>query len=175
LEPPDIVVGGVGRGVCAPGDAPFVIGVDRDNLSGVERHYLTAPGRVRYHADQLLSDQIEEGRQGVEFVLSILRAFEGQEFLHPLLRAIVSSLPAEDELMHIVDKVIDSSGVLVGEYGSVEAQEARKALVTGWDTYDREAVRAFAARFIKSADNQLAMERRRADRLVALRKIEYED
>ena len=130
---------------------------------------------LEHPTDQLLSDQIEEGRQGIEFVLSILRAFEGQEFLHPLLRAIVSSLPAEDELMQIVDIVIDSSGVLVGEYGSVEAQEARKALVTGWDTDDREAVRAFAARFIKSADNQLAMERRRADRLVALRKIEYED
>ncbi len=123
----------------------------------------------------LLHSQIEEGREGIEFVLSVLRAFQGEKFLHPLLRAIVGFLPADDELLHIVEIAIDSSGVLTGEYGSVEAQEARKALVAEWATDETEAVRAFAARFIKSADNQLAMERRRADRSVALRKISYEE
>ena len=123
----------------------------------------------------LLHSQVEEGREGIEFVLSVLRAYKGEEFLHPLLRAIVGLLPTDDELLHIVDIVIDSSGVLTGEYGSVEAQEARKALVAEWTTDEDDAVRAFAARFIKSADNQLAMERRRADRSVALRKIAYED
>lgn len=123
----------------------------------------------------LLYRQIEEGREGIDFVLSVLRAFEGEQFLHPLLRAIVGLLPPEDELLQIVHIVIDSSGVLVGEYGSVEAQEARKALVAEWETDENEVVRAFAASFVKSADNQLAMERRRADRSVALRKIAYDE
>ncbi len=123
----------------------------------------------------LLYSQVEESRKGIEFVLSVLRAFKGENFLHPLLRAIVGFLPADDKLLHIVDIVIDTSGVLTGEYGSVEAQEARKALVAEWDTDENEAVRAFASRFIKSADNQLAMERRRADRSVALQKIAFEE
>jgi len=123
----------------------------------------------------LLYSQIEESREGIEFVLSVLRAFEGENFLHPLLRRIVGLLHAEDELLGIVDIVINSSGVLVGEYGSVEAQEARKALVAEWAADENEAVRAFAASFVKSADNQLAMERRRADRSIALRKIAYEE
>ncbi|MGV3555950.1 MAG: hypothetical protein ACO1OD_11915 [Croceibacterium sp.] len=123
----------------------------------------------------LLYSQIEESRQGIEFVLSVLRAFEGQKFLHPLLRAIVGQLPADDELLHTVEIVIESSGVLVGEYGSVEAQESRKALIAEWETDENEAVRAFAARFIRMADNQLAMERRRADRSIALRKIDFDD
>lgn len=123
----------------------------------------------------LLSSQIEASRQGIEFVLSVLRAFEGQKFLHPLLRSIVAVLPAEDELLRIVEIVIDSSGVLVGDYGSVEAQEARKALVAEWETDQNEAVRAFAANFVKLSDNQLAMERRRADRSVALRQIDYDE
>ncbi|RWQ14653.1 hypothetical protein [Mesorhizobium sp.] len=123
----------------------------------------------------LLYSQIEESREGIDFVLSVLRAFQGEKFLHPLLRAIVGFLPAEDELLRIVDIVIDSSGVLVGEYGSVEAQEARKALVAEWEADENEAVRAFATSFVKSADNQLAMERRRADRSIAMRKIAYEE
>ena len=101
-------------------------------------------------------------------------SYEGEKFLHPLLRAIVGFLPAGDELLNIVDIVIDSSGFLVGEYGSVEAQEARKALVAEWEADDHLAVRDFAARFIRSADNQLAIERRCADRTVALRKIEFD-
>ena len=123
----------------------------------------------------LLFSQVEESREGIDFALSIMRAYKGEEFLHPLLRAIVGALPADDELLHIVDIVIDSSGVLTGEYGNVEAQEARKAMVAEWAKDENEAIRAFAARFIKSADNQLAMERRRADRSVALRKISYEE
>lgn len=123
----------------------------------------------------LLYSHIEDGREGIDFVLSVLRAYEGQEFLHPLLRAIVGVLTTDDDLLQIVEIVIDSSGVLTGEYGSVEAQEARKALVEEWTKDESQAVRAFAARFIKSADNQLAMERRRADRSVALRKIAYEE
>lgn len=123
----------------------------------------------------LLHNQIEDGREGIDFVLSVLRAYEGEKFLHPLLRAIVASLAPEDELLQIVSFVIGSSGVLVGEYGSVEAQEARKVLIAEWETDENEAVRAFAVSFVKSAENQLAMERRRADRSVALRKIAYDD
>lgn len=123
----------------------------------------------------LLYSQIEEGREGIDFVLSVLRAFEGQKFLHPLLRAIVGLLPQDDELLRIVEIVIDSTGVLTGEYGSVEAQEARRALVAEWETDENGAVRAFAASFIKSAEKQLAMERRRADRSSALRKIAYDE
>ncbi len=64
----------------------------------------------------LLFSQIEVSREGIDFVLSVLRAFEGEKFLHPLLRAIVAFLPADDELLRIVDIVIDTCGVLVGEY-----------------------------------------------------------
>ncbi len=124
---------------------------------------------------ELLSSQIEDSREGVNFVLTTLRAFEGQKFLHPLLRAIVGVLPAEDERLQIVDIVIRSSGVLMGDYGRVEAQEARRLLVAEWETDENEEVRAFAASFIRSADNQIAMERRRADRSIALRKISYDE
>ncbi|AMS28250.1 hypothetical protein AEM38_00045 [Hyphomonadaceae bacterium UKL13-1] len=124
--------------------------------------------------EQLLRDQIAEGREGIKFVLSVLLAFEGQQFLHPLLRTIVGLLPAEDELLGTVESVIDRSGLLLGEYGSVEAQQSRKALVAEWETDESEAVRNYAASFVRSAENQLAMERRRADRSIALGKIAYE-
>ncbi|MFN8992167.1 MAG: hypothetical protein ACK5X3_00625 [Pseudomonadota bacterium] len=42
------------------------------------------------------------------------------------------------------------------DYGSVEAQEARKALVAEWEADENQTVRDLAARFIRSADNRLA-------------------
>lgn len=121
----------------------------------------------------LLHSQIDAGTDGIAFVLSVLRAYEGQAFLHPLLRDIVDLLDPEDDLVTIVHIVIGSSGVLTGEYGPVEAQEKRKALVRDWATDDRLKVRDFAARFIRSAENALALERRRADQSVAMRKIDW--
>jgi ppGpp synthetase/RelA/SpoT-type nucleotidyltranferase len=123
----------------------------------------------------LLCDQIDQGREGIRFTLSVLRAYEGQAFLHPLLQQIVAALPEDDELRSIVHIVIESSGVLVGEYGGVEAQEQRKGLVANWAADERKAVRDFAASFIRSAENQLAFERRRADQSVAMRNIDWED
>lgn len=122
----------------------------------------------------LLCDQIDQGREGIRFTLSVLRAYEGQAFLHPLLQQIVVSLPQDDDLLSIVHIVIESSGVMVGEYGRVEAQEQRKALVADWVTDERKAVRDFATSFIKSAENQLAFERRRADQSAAMRSIDWD-
>jgi hypothetical protein len=119
----------------------------------------------------LLYNELESGRDGIEFVLSVLRAYEGQ--VHPLLQAAVEFLDPEDELLGIVEIVIDSSGVLVGEYGSVEAHEKRKAVVADWQSDERARVRDFAARYIRSAENSLAWERRRADTSVARRKIDW--
>lgn len=58
----------------------------------------------------LLNSQIEESHEGIEFVLSVLCAFEGEKFLHPLLRAIVGALRPEDALLKFVHSVIDSTG-----------------------------------------------------------------
>lgn len=179
-------------------DLPYGLHYLREPLAAAPEEIVTAarrwfdadPGMAQFRGGRLIAElfpnlehplypllysHIEDGREGIDFVLSVLRAYEGQEFLHPLLRAIVGVLPADDDLLHIVEIVIDSSGVLTGEYGRAEAQEARKALVAEWTNNENEAVRAFAARFIRVADNQLAMERRRADRSVALRKISYEE
>lgn len=123
----------------------------------------------------LLYNELESGRDGIEFVLSVLRAYEGQAFLHLLLQATVDFLDPDDDLLNIVEVVIDSSGVLTGEYGSVEAQEKRKALVIEWQRDERARVRAFADRFVKSAENTLAWERRRADARVAMRRTVWGD
>lgn len=70
---------------------------------------------------------------------------------------------------------IDSSGVLVGEFGGVEAQEARRILVEQWQDDERQRVKDFATSFLRSAENSLAAERRRAEAQVALRAISYGD
>jgi hypothetical protein len=57
---------------------------------------------------QLLCDQIDQGREGIQFTLSGLRACEGEAFLHAILQQIVAALPENDDLRSIVYVVIES-------------------------------------------------------------------
>ena len=123
----------------------------------------------------LLRSQIVSDRNGVEFVLSLLRAYEGQAFLHPLLRDIVAQLTPGDDLLNAVSLVIDEAGLLEGDYGSAKAQEERRTLVETWKSDDRPAVRNFATTYLKSADTQLAWERRHADERAAMHKIAWKE
>lgn len=124
---------------------------------------------------QLLQTHVVTDRDGIIFVLSVLRAYQGQAFLHPLLQEIVDRLDAGDDLLTIVRIVIDSTGVLMGEYGSVEAHEIRMRIVAVWANDSRVKVQEFGARYLKSAKNSLAWERRHADANIAMRKVEWDE
>lgn len=122
----------------------------------------------------LLEGQLADGRRSsIEFVLSILRAYDGQVFLHPLLMAIVDRLEDGDELLQIVDIIVSATGVTTGEYGRVEAIESARRAIADWTSDERAKVRAFAAQYIRSAENDVAWQRRQADQSVALRRIAY--
>ncbi|TIP14930.1 hypothetical protein [Mesorhizobium sp.] len=54
---------------------------------------------------------VAEGeRKGLEFVLEVLRAFDGLKVLQPICRDIVAALQPDDELLNEVEIVLDSTG-----------------------------------------------------------------
>jgi len=90
----------------------------------------------------------------VEFVLRILRSYNGQEFLQPICKEIVAHLPEDDPPLSEVDVILSSTSVVTGEFGFVQA---------------------FAQRYIRSLDRQIAVEQRRSEESPELRKREYGD
>lgn len=123
-----------------------------------------------------LRSMVTEGeRTSLEFVLAILRQFDGQKNLHPICRDIVAALEPGDKLPIEVAIVLDSTGMVRGPFGFVEAYQSKKAEIEEWLTDPREPVRAFAERHMRDLDRQIAADQRRSMEDHELRKREYEN
>lgn len=109
----------------------------------------------------------------LDFVSSILRAYDGQSFIHPVAKQLIQALPPSSKLLSEVSIALQNTGVVSGEYGMSEAYEKKRLEVLDWLEDPRERVRAFAAKYIAELEAMRDSERRRADELIALRKFEY--
>src|SRR5260370_397372 len=60
-------------------------------------------------------------REDVEFVVRVLLGYRGQPFLHETCKAIVRMLSPDDSLLGNVQIILESTDVVSGEFGLVEA------------------------------------------------------
>jgi len=115
-------------------------------------------------------------RADLEFVVNILRAYDdGQVFIYGLCKEIVAILPPEDPLLDEIKVALDSTGVVTGEFGFVEAFKRKKNQIEEWLSDPRERVQKFAKRHLHSLDQRIAAEKRRSEEELELRKREYGD
>lgn len=126
--------------------------------------------------DTPLRSIVAEGeRRGIEFVLAVLRAFDGQTALQSICREIVAALNPDDELLNDIAIVLDATGMVSGQFGFVEAYQRKKVELEDWLSDPREPVRAFAERHIRSLERAIAADQRRGMEEQELRKREYEN
>ena len=103
----------------------------------------------------------------------ILRNYHGESFTHDLCKLIVEMLPANDPLLNEIETALDTTGVVRGEFGFVEAYRQKKAEIEPWLSDPRESVQSFAKRYILSLDRQISAEQRRVEENLEMRKREY--
>ncbi len=110
----------------------------------------------------------------VDFVLEVLGNYEGEKALHEVCKAVVNVLPEGDSRLSHVEIILQSTGVLVGEFGLVEAYKQKKAEIEYWLTDNSEKIQKFARRYLRDLDQQIASEQRRAEESRELRRRDYE-
>jgi len=113
------------------------------------------------------------GEAVLGFVSSVLRAYDGQSFIHPVAKQLIKELRPDSELLNVVSIALQSAGVVSGEYGMSEAYEKKRLEILDWLEDPHERVRAFAVKYIADLEAMRDSERRRADESIALRKFEY--
>src|SRR5216684_3958172 len=59
-------------------------------------------------------------REEIEFVVRVLSSYRGQSFLYETCKEIVRALSPEDTLLSNVQIILQSTGVVSGEFGLVE-------------------------------------------------------
>ena len=124
--------------------------------------------------EAVLIDQIWDGEDSsIDFVLAVLRTYEGQTILHELVQEVVNVLDENDKRLNLIENILDSTGVVFGEFGMREAYQRKREEVAPWFEDKREKIRLFAERYTRLLDRQIAAEQRRAQEDIEMRKRDY--
>jgi ppGpp synthetase/RelA/SpoT-type nucleotidyltranferase len=113
--------------------------------------------------------------RGADFVIAILQNFHGQPFLHSICRELIRQLPENDKRIGQVDIILQGTGVVMGEFGLVEAYKRKKEEISPWLEDSDPKVRAFAERYSRELDRAAAAEQRRSEQDHELRRRRYEE
>lgn len=121
-----------------------------------------------------LSQLIQSGRSNdIETVLAVLRNYDGMSAVAPLCLEIVDHLPLSDPLLEEVEVVLESTGVVTGEFGFAEAMEVKRQEALAWLNSESDKIRKFAESYVASLERRIVSERVRATESIALRKAQY--
>lgn len=111
--------------------------------------------------------------EDLAFIAFSLRGFDGREELLPVLRAILASDVANDDITGVVSLALHETGVMTGEFGAAETYQAKADLLKPWLDDGSNRVAVFAAREIRHLELMVAQENRRAQEEIAMRKLQY--
>jgi hypothetical protein len=121
-----------------------------------------------------LSELLRSGNEDdFEFVLAVLRNYQGQPFIHEIAKKVVQAVPADSEYRTEVGAVLMTTGVVTGPYGFAEAYARKKEEMEAWLSDPDEKVRSFAKAYIEKLDKIIVADRKRADEEITLRKHRY--
>lgn len=123
--------------------------------------------------NQLLT-LVRGGNKGdIEFVVAILRNYEGETFIHNVCKEIVRQSADDAAIQNEVAIALETTGVVTGEYGMAEAYERKKGEIASWLSDPDERIRTFAEKYVASLDKMIVAERARAREDIALRKHRF--
>jgi hypothetical protein len=124
---------------------------------------------------QKLADMAENGSdEDIGFILAALQNYKGEPATHQVLKALVNRLSQDDPRLVEVDISLQNTGVVVGEFGFVEAFRGKKAEMAPWLNDPRPRVKGFAAEYICKLDQRIASEQRSAEQRKEQRKRDFE-
>lgn len=101
-------------------------------------------------AAQLISLARSGDQSDAQFVLRVLRNYEGQPFLHPICRELIVVHHANRNVMNETTIALISTGVVRGEHGMAEAYVKKAAEIEHWLNDSDKNVRDFAKLHVES-------------------------
>ena len=109
----------------------------------------------------------------IDFALSVLCTFGGGSPILETAKSIVKVVPEQSPAWRELAAALETTGVVMGEYGMAEAFERMRQDMLIWSTDEDSRVRAFAAWIIDGLEQLIIRERQRADEGNELRKYRY--
>lgn len=112
-------------------------------------------------------------RSDAKFVIGVLRNYHGEHFIHALCRQLVITHHDDKHLMTEVMISLETTGIVMGEFGMAEAYALKADELKYWVSDDEAVVRDFAEQYIEQLHRQKEHERLRAEESIELRKHKF--
>lgn len=109
----------------------------------------------------------------IDFVIGVVRTYAGDRPVLDICKEIIKVVPERSSAWGEVAAAIESTGVVRGEFGMLEAYQAKRAEIAAWKNDESPRVQAFAVWLIDSLDQMIVSERQRAEVDIELRKHRY--
>jgi hypothetical protein len=163
-------------------DARLAVEIARSWYSPDDHLFTYSGGRLLHDVFPQFTNEFEaellrlvrSGAAGdVDFVLSVLRSYQGGQFLHAICKALIDVLPEEDKRVGQVQIILESTGVVSGQFGMVQAYQSKKQEVEDWLSDPRPKVRNFAEKYRRYLDRNIAAEQRRSEADYELRRRDW--
>jgi len=124
-----------------------------------------------------LVDLIKQGgKQNALLVLSVLRAYKGESFLHEVSKAFIKKFLQNEndefykEYRSEMFIILSQTGVVSGEYGMRDAYKRKKDEIQPWKKDRNPAIQVFVKDYEKYLDDSIKFEEHRADEDIQLMK-----
>jgi len=105
--------------------------------------------------------------------IAVLRAYEGEGFLHNVCKEFIKQFPNNKKYQNEIFVILSQTGVVSGEYGFVDAYQAKIADVQSWKSDKSKVVKNFVTNYEKYLNDRIVWEKKRADEDIDHRKREY--
>jgi hypothetical protein len=111
--------------------------------------------------------------KNAKIVLSILRAYKGEPFIHNVCKNFIKQSPYVEKFKDSLLIALSQTGVVSGEYGFVNAYKQKLEEVQSWKKDRSKPIKAFINEYEDYLNKQILLERKRADEDIEMRKREY--
>lgn len=113
--------------------------------------------------------------KNLEIVLNILERYEGQPFMHNIVKEIIKLYNVDETLRMRLYKILSGvKGAVAGDYGFLDAYKLKKNQIKDWLNDFDAKIKEFAAGYDKHLDELINREKDRADKEVAFRKKAFD-
>jgi hypothetical protein len=113
--------------------------------------------------------------KNLEIVLHILEGYEGQPFLHNIVKEIIKLYNMDEPLRMKLYRILSGvKGAVMGDYGYLDAYKLKKDQTKDWLNDSDAKVKEFAAGYDKHLNELINHEKDRADKEVAFRKKAFD-
>lgn len=111
-----------------------------------------------------------KNKENMETVFSVLHAYEGEQFLHSVCKALIKRYHRNQYYRNKLFGILSWIDFVSGEYGLVEVYKRKKEEVQYWRKDNSRSIHAFVEAYEDYLDKQIEYEKKRADERIELMK-----